>query len=734
MGGCAPSRPVAAAAAGRATTCGAAACRAAAKYVAFVPAACPLNEPGRLARLKGLDILDTAPIALVSVVDAQRQWFKAAEGLGGVCQTGRSESFCAWTLLPQYPEALVVEDTLADARFAENPLVTGFPFIRSYMGCPLIAADGARLGTLCVIDRVPRLFDAESCALLANIAEIVARELDKNELLPPQPQPPPPPYQAAASFRARRRTQDARQPASGGPVRGGEALRGAMMVVDASGAEPSWRLAYADAACQRLLGGGGGGDVVAGAPLWDLVKAVDAAGRPAADPAAAAAAAHAALTRAAEEHRDLELRVAFASPGGARRLGLLQFRLSQSGGADAATPLIGIPSSIPWASPGHQVPGFYCAALHDCGPAAASGAGGGGAAAGAGFGQAGRTSAPAGGGFEDIRLGPLCGRGSFGRVYRATWNGEKVAVKIIEYEAEDEGTAAAAAKQPRGSDSGESDGGGGGACGARVLLEGLLQQRLDHPNVVRSRKLLTRPCPDDDGGDGDGDEGGGGSADAGAGVRGGRPRLMEAWLVLEYCDQGSLAEAVERGRFRRRGSGFEPWPRAVVATAREVAEGMAYLHAEGLLHGDLSAANILLASPPPGAGDARGFVAKVSDLGLSRLVPPGEGGFVQTRTYGTVTHQPHEVLVEGRTSKAADVYSFAVCVWEMLSGCRPYAGQTHAQVLHAAATGHTLGVPSATPAPMRPLLARALDPRAEVRPTFPEMLQGLRRLEEAFPW
>jgi GAF domain-containing protein len=70
------------------------------------------------------------PIALVSLVDADRQWFKSEQGLGGARTTDRASSFCAWTLLPQYPEALVVEDTFLDARFKDNPLVKGFPLIR----------------------------------------------------------------------------------------------------------------------------------------------------------------------------------------------------------------------------------------------------------------------------------------------------------------------------------------------------------------------------------------------------------------------------------------------------------------------------------------------------------------------------------------------------------------------------------------------------------------------------
>jgi hypothetical protein len=118
------------------------------------------------------------PIVLLSLVDKDRQWFKSVVGLPGVRETDRKSSFCAWTLLPAIPQCLVVTDARSDARFRNNKLVSGPPFIQFYSGCPLVSSTGLRLGSICAIDVHTRFFTSEDCNLLCNFAELAVREIE----------------------------------------------------------------------------------------------------------------------------------------------------------------------------------------------------------------------------------------------------------------------------------------------------------------------------------------------------------------------------------------------------------------------------------------------------------------------------------------------------------------------------------------------------------------------------
>ncbi|MYN29991.1 sensor domain-containing diguanylate cyclase [Duganella levis] len=152
----------------------------------------PLNETVRLASLKSLNVLDTpaeerfdrvtrmarrmfrVPVALVSIVDENRQWFKSAQGLDA-CETPRDVSFCGHAILGD--DIFLIPDALADQRFADNPLVTGAPHVRFYAGCPLRAPDGNKVGTLCIIDHVPREFDQDDALALRDLAAMIEDEL-----------------------------------------------------------------------------------------------------------------------------------------------------------------------------------------------------------------------------------------------------------------------------------------------------------------------------------------------------------------------------------------------------------------------------------------------------------------------------------------------------------------------------------------------------------------------------
>jgi phosphoribosyl 1,2-cyclic phosphodiesterase/DNA-binding response OmpR family regulator len=158
----------------------------------WVKAPLPADEECRIKALHDLDILDTdaeerfdrytritatafnAPIALVSLVDRHRQWFKSRHGLDA-SETPRDMAFCAHAIHDD--DALIVPDALQDERFADNPLVADDPRIRFYAGVPLRVAGGNRIGTLCVIDHRPRDLSPSQVELLKEIAELVELEL-----------------------------------------------------------------------------------------------------------------------------------------------------------------------------------------------------------------------------------------------------------------------------------------------------------------------------------------------------------------------------------------------------------------------------------------------------------------------------------------------------------------------------------------------------------------------------
>nr|WP_274611092.1 sensor domain-containing diguanylate cyclase [Rhodovibrio sodomensis] len=119
------------------------------------------------------------PIAAVSLVDVQRQWFKSIQGLD-VAETSREIAFCHHTI--QQREPMIVPDATADPRFANNPLVTGAPYIRAYAGVPLKTPDGYNLGSLCAIDYEPRQFDAGQIAILTSFGKLVVDELELRQM------------------------------------------------------------------------------------------------------------------------------------------------------------------------------------------------------------------------------------------------------------------------------------------------------------------------------------------------------------------------------------------------------------------------------------------------------------------------------------------------------------------------------------------------------------------------
>ena len=159
----------------------------------MIPAPRPADEPDRLSALRELLLLDTPPeqrfdrivqfvadefdmpIVLLSLVDANRQWFKARVGFDA-CESARDVSFCGHAIVGR--DLFVIEDARVDERFADNPMVTGPASVRFYAGAPLHLSDtGSAVGTLCLIDTQPRRLDRLERAILGSLRDLAVDEL-----------------------------------------------------------------------------------------------------------------------------------------------------------------------------------------------------------------------------------------------------------------------------------------------------------------------------------------------------------------------------------------------------------------------------------------------------------------------------------------------------------------------------------------------------------------------------
>ncbi|KAK9820570.1 hypothetical protein WJX72_011761 [[Myrmecia] bisecta] len=171
--------------------------------------------------------------ALVALVEDGRIYIRNSQGF----QRGDFPwrwSFCAWTLAPKHGQCLVVEDALEDSRFADNQFVLGEPHVRAYIGTPLIASDGHRLGTLCFVDQKPRKMDAEQCQILNNMAELCVREIEKG-----------------AKLHKHHKKSQALQQVNAGLLRAMDCFQDSIMFVDTS--SERWQILHTNEAWSRVV-------------------------------------------------------------------------------------------------------------------------------------------------------------------------------------------------------------------------------------------------------------------------------------------------------------------------------------------------------------------------------------------------------------------------------------------------------------------------------------------------
>jgi len=301
---------------------------------------------------------------------------------------------------------------------------------------------------------------------------------------------------------------------------------------------------------------------------------------------------------------------------------------------------------------------------------------------------------------REVEFEALIGKGGFGKVYKVRYRGEVLALKMINHE----DVSGDAVSQP---------------------LEAYFSQSIKHRHVVRtylhnthkrncSEALSMTPT----------------SARSEADWLSciGSVNEMElgdfrTWLVMEYCDMGTLQQAIEEGggTFFGLGEGDAvKKARLVLNCARDVTSAMAYLHSLDIIHGDLKAQNILLQTCKR---DERGFICKVADFGLSRS--SRSRSYIQTYTFGTVSHMPPELLSDGILTPATDVYSFGMMLFEMMSGEVPYSSMEYTEIVMGVVAGVRPAIPPNCPPAVALLIRDCWHKDYRLRPTFREIADRL---------
>eukprot|EP00193_Tetraselmis_chui_P018235 CAMPEP_0177784726 /NCGR_PEP_ID=MMETSP0491_2-20121128/19887_1 /TAXON_ID=63592 /ORGANISM="Tetraselmis chuii, Strain PLY429" /LENGTH=683 /DNA_ID=CAMNT_0019305577 /DNA_START=145 /DNA_END=2196 /DNA_ORIENTATION=- len=617
------------------------------------------------------------PICSVTLIGPNNVCLKAPLGLGDTVEVPRCYAMCNFVCVPPKPEVVVFENTRQDARLAHNPFVKGNPGLIFYAAAPLVGTGGTRYGTLCIYDYKPRSFTAEMYRMLINFAELVVQELEGDQALLERWT-----TDAIASARLNHKMQACISTATEGV---------AMMDTRRT----AWELVYANAkfgaACGKAI------DYLRGKGFWHMFQPID--GTKFTDITDTSAVAGSRIVRVESCTTGDEFSVAL-HPASTDRL--------------APCKATGMPS---WVSSIHDSKSelrdtddsidvekcFYFAVVvpttrrkrlrsdSDGGHKESLKSSGAGSRPSRCSDKSALTqgSVSSYGDFtpptalDGLHLGPLIGSGSFGKVYRGSWDGENVAVKVVRCLSE--------------------------KVFQWSVNEGKLAMSVVHPNVVKTVQMgvdLAEYYYKE-----------GVELDA----------VHILWIVQEFCNRGTLVDAVERGCMRTSRHIHSPPDMMVVyRTLKDIAEGMAAVHAQGIIHCDLNGRNVMLTASD---ADSRGFVAKVADFGLARVCH-GEQ-ISPCKLLGTVSHIPPELFTRQILSAAGDVWAFGVTMWEMTSGFRAYCGRNNCTIKQIVTSGKGALEPAqSTPQAFKDILASCMRDDPMARPTFPELCVSLERAIE----
>ncbi|GIL88731.1 hypothetical protein Vretifemale_16581 [Volvox reticuliferus] len=246
---------------------------------------------------------------------------------------------------------------------------------------------------------------------------------------------------------------------------------------------------------------------------------------------------------------------------------------------------------------------------------------------------------------QQVTIISQLGAGAHGVVYRGEWRGLEVAIKTLFFQAFVGGNT---------DDSGNS-------LKEQAILEAAIATTLFHPNVINTFSYDIKPlrmCP------APASSTTSSRAETLVSSEGGSVMDWKLYIIQEYCDGGTLKDALDGARFTDPDTGMA-YKETAVRVAIEIALGMSYIHGRNIIHGDLKPANILLRS---NGASPYGYTAKIADFGLALKLKAGESHISNIRR-GTPLYIASELVEDGRATTASDLYSFGVILWELLHGC-----------------------------------------------------------------